>query len=524
MKKRKLANKIIVACIFMAIVIALVAGAVVGKTYWDGRMEQYRVLAYHYTHAAVDFIDAEKVIEYENTLVKDDYYYEVQDFIDAVKNNSDLQYYYVFVPHEDNLTYIWDAESEESCELGYVEEYMDNGKETLMGVFKKNPLETITVERDDTYGFIASAYSPIFDESGEPIALVGIDMSMPGVRQDIIKFVLLLIAAIIVVTGLCSIVFFNRIKKNVVTPINELGKTAKEMVDNIETETDLELNFHSDDELQDLYDSFSQMNKEIKDYISRLAFVTAEKERIGAELNVATNIQASMLPHEFPSTREYEICASMTPAKEVGGDFYDFFMVDESHLAIVAADVSGKGIPAALFMVIAKALIKANTTPEKTLDKVFFDVNNQLCEGNEAGMFVTAFEGVLDLKTGDLVYVNAGHEPPFIRDNTGKFVMHKLQPGLVLAGMDGMPYKYGTLHLEPGYRLFEYTDGVTEATSLENELFELDRLTESLNKHANEPLDELLKSVRRDIDEFVGEAPQFDDITMICLDYKEKME
>lgn len=245
-----------------------------------------------------------------------------------------------------------------------------------------------------------------------------------------------------------------------------------------------------------------------------------------AELNVATNIQKSMLPcifPAFPDRSEFDIYATMDPAKEVGGDFYDFFMVDERHLAIVMADVSGKGIPAALFMVIGKTLIKDHTQPGRNLGEVFTKVNDLLCESNSEGLFITAFEGVLDLVSGEFNFVNAGHEMPFICKAGGSFEAYKIKPGFVLAGMEGMKYKAGSLTLDVGDKIFQYTDGVTEATNGNNELYGMDRLSVILNKHNDKNPAEILPAVKQDIDLFVGDAPQFDDITMLCLEYKSKM-
>ena len=258
------------------------------------------------------------------------------------------------------------------------------------------------------------------------------------------------------------------------------------------------------------------------------SILSASREmKSSAELNVATNIQQSMLPcifPAFPDRKEIDIYATMDPAKEVGGDFYDFFMVDDKHLAIVMADVSGKGVPAALFMVIGKTLIKDHTTQGRDLGAVFTEVNNLLCESNSEEMFITAFEGVLDLETGEFNYVNAGHEMPFICKANGDFEPYKIRAAFVLAGMENMKYRAGSMTLEPGDKIFQYTDGVTEATNVHNELYGMERLGKILNKVKNGTPQEILPAVKADIDEFVGKAPQFDDITMLCLEYKAKMK
>ncbi len=250
---------------------------------------------------------------------------------------------------------------------------------------------------------------------------------------------------------------------------------------------------------------------------------SARTMKTTAELNVATNIQKSMLPcifPAFPEREEFDVFASMDPAKEVGGDFYDFFMVDDSHLAIVVADVSGKGVPAALFMVIGKTLIKDHTQPGRDLGEVFTQVNNLLCESNSEGLFITAFEGVLDLVTGEFRYVNAGHEIPFWCKKGGVFEPYKIKAGFVLAGMEGIRYRCGSMQLEPGDRIFQYTDGVTEATNKANELYGMERLQTVLCENVSLAPSELLSKIKADIDTFVGDAPQFDDITMLCMEYR----
>lgn len=264
------------------------------------------------------------------------------------------------------------------------------------------------------------------------------------------------------------------------------------------------------------------MTVELSEYIKNLTEVTAEKERIGAELDVAAHIQSSMLPcifPAFPGRKEFQVYATMNPAKEVGGDFYDFFMVDDKHLAVVMADVSGKGVPAALFMVIGKTLIKDHTKPGSTLDQVFSDVNNLLCDSNSEDLFITAFEGVLDLETGRFCYVNAGHEIPYLCRAGESFEPYKVSPGFVLAGIENMQYKEGEFHLQAGDRIFLYTDGIPEATNAENEQYGSQRLEMALNLNKDSEPKKLLAQIKADMDQFVGEAPQFDDITMLCLEY-----
>ena len=537
MKKRhKLQNTVLSSFALLATVLILIITFVVGDQYIRKEMENCRSTAYSYTKSAAELIDGDKIAHYLETEEPDEYYYEILDFLNSFRLNTDIQYYYVFVPFEDDLVYIWDAnalkpgeaaEDVDSCELGYREEYMEGGKEATYAIYKQNPPEEIELVNDDKYGYIASAYSPIFNSKGEPVAVVGVDVYMPDLQANMREFLVVVIVAIFLVVSAAILLCYFFVKKKIVNPINKIRDASKSMVENLENEESIEISVKTGNEIEELFDSFKQMYKDVKDYIGKLSTLTAEKERIGAELDIAKHIQASMLPcifPAFPERKEIDIFATMDPAKEVGGDFYDFFMVDDTHLAIVMADVSGKGVPAALFMVIGKTLIKDHTIPDRDLGEVFTAVNNLLCEANSEGLFITAFEGVLDLVTGEFTFVNAGHEMPFICKAGGNFEPYKIRPGFVLAGMEDMKYKAGTMQLDVGDKIFQYTDGVTEATNINNELYGMDRLGEILNKVKLGTPHDILPAIKRDIDEFVGEAPQFDDITMLCLEYKARME
>ena len=252
---------------------------------------------------------------------------------------------------------------------------------------------------------------------------------------------------------------------------------------------------------------------------------TRKTEKIATELNLASSIQANMLPNIFPAFPEYndfDIYATMTPAKAVGGDFYDFFMVDEKHLAMVIADVSGKGIPAAMFMVIAKTLIKDHSQLGLSPAEVFTRVNDLLCEGNEAELFVTAWMGFLNIESGELVYVNAGHNPPIMMLD-GEVSYLRSRPGFVLAGMEGYRFTQQTMTLHRGDKIFLYTDGATESSNIGGELYGEDRLISCL-KGLDKDISctEALRAVRSDIDAFVKDAEQFDDLTLLAFDYTPK--
>lgn len=336
-----------------------------------------------------------------------------------------------------------------------------------------------------------------------------------NIFKTIIAFVVLFVVA-----NLIMVFIAYRFSKRLVNPILKLNEGVREISGG---NLDSKIYIKTDDEIEELADSFNTMTGELKTYMQDLTKVTADKERIATELDVATNIQASMLPcifPAFPERKEFDIFASMNPAKEVGGDFYDFFLIDDNTLAIVMADVSGKGVPAALFMVIAKTLIKNNAQAGLSPTQVFETVNNLLCENNDAGMFVTAFMGYVDIPTGRFTYVNAGHNPPLLRNSEGKYEWLPTSPGFVLAGMDGLSYKQDEVVLSKSEVIFMYTDGVTEATNVPEELYSEERLLKTANEFTDKNPMEFVACIKADIDKFAEGAEQADDITMLSFEYE----
>lgn len=321
---------------------------------------------------------------------------------------------------------------------------------------------------------------------------------------------------IVVFVALFIMIFFlvSRLVVNNIYKINDSLSAITE--GNLDTVVDV----RSHVEFDALSNDINSTVDTLKRYISDAA------ARIDAELAFAKAIQHSALPSVFPpypNRKEFDIWAAMHTAKEVGGDFYDFYFVDEDTLAFLVADVSGKGIPAAMFMMTSKTLLKSYAESGMRVNEVFTHANEKLCEGNDAGMFVTAWMGYLNVKTGKLTYANAGHNPPAVKHADGSFTYLKSRAGFVLAGMEGIRYRENELQLEPGDVIYLYTDGVTEATDLNNEMYGEDRLLKTLNQNADRP-QLLCDAVKADVDEFVGTAPQFDDITMLCLEYKQKTE
>ncbi len=316
---------------------------------------------------------------------------------------------------------------------------------------------------------------------------------------------------ILIFAALFILIYFL-IKKVIIDNLRKINGTLAEITDgNLNVMVDVRTN----EEFASLSDDINQTVSTLKHYISEAA------ARIDKELEFAKQIQYSALPSVFPpypNRKDFEIYAQMITAKEVGGDFYDFYMLGDSTLAFLIADVSGKGIPAAMFMMQAKTIIKDLAESGLELSEVFATANKKLCENNDAGMFVTAWMGILDLTTGILKFVNAGHNPPLIRQADGEFAYLKARSGMVLAGMDGIKYRQNELQLTPGDQFFLYTDGVTEATDKNNQLYGEERLLETVNQNIIKDTRQLCEAVKEDVDKFVGEAPQFDDITMLSVE------
>lgn len=329
--------------------------------------------------------------------------------------------------------------------------------------------------------------------------------------------VMMLVVFLIVM--IVSVFMSGILAKQLAMPIMALGEDAKVISGG---DLDHRAKIYRNDEIGDLADSFNNMALSLKKYIQDLTTVTAEKERIGAELNVATQIQADMLPRifpPFPDRNEFDLYASMTPAKEVGGDFYDFFLIDDDHVGLVMADVSGKGVPAALFMVIAKTHIKNRAMMGGSPSEILSYANDQLCEGNEAELFVTVWMAIIQISTGKGLAANAGHEHPAIKRKGGKFELVEYRHSPAVATMEGIRFKEHEFELHPGDSLFVYTDGVPEATNAQNELYGTDRMLEALNSDPDAEVKQLLENVKKSVDDFVGDAPQFDDLTMLAFDY-----
>ena len=529
-KKRSIRKKLTLSMILFAFVMVLAICVLIFVRYFTARMSSYETAAFEYTRTAAGFIDGNRIQGYMETGEKDEYYNEVLAYLDSALRETDIKYYYVVVPLEDEFIYIWDADDPEDTEdsdgydLGYRETYTSEAdKNAMLSVMCADPPENVTMDVGEEYGFIASAYSPVFNSAGEAVAIAAVDLSVPSVLSAILKFMLMILLTVFIITGLGVVILYYNLDRSVLNPLVKLTRRAGNTIENINKNESEGLGIKTGDEIEDLADAFMKMDGDIKEYIKELSEATAERERIKTELNVAADIQEDMLPREFPpfpDRKEFDLYADMHPAREVGGDFYDFFMVDKDHIALVMSDVSGKGVPAALFMVVSKIYIKNSVLSGMSPAEALEWVNDLLLESNNTGLFVTVWLAVINLRTGKGIAANAGHMHPVLKRSGGEYELVKYRHSPAVSTIKGIPFKEHGFELGPGDTLFVYTDGVTEATNTDEELFGEDRMLEVLNANGDAGAEELLPAVKDAIDEFVGDAPQFDDITMLAFKYK----
>ena len=471
--------------------------------------------------------DVEALPEADQKLYAEIVYSWVTTRIDQIKQAYHIDYLFCVVTEEpyDRQFFLFSGadpgavrgtEYEEVYPLGHVVTVTEKQQKAMIGALENN---SHLAEAGNYMDYYADFHA--FD--GHSV-LLGMTYNLSGLNADMkAQSRINTAVAILNQVGL-SLICLTLLYVFVLYPLKEVlknirmyrdNKDGKEIVRNL-------AKVRPRNEIGQLSEDMSDLATEIDEHLTRIETITAERERVGAELNMATQIQKAMLPGTFPpypDRTSFDIFASMDPAREVGGDFYDFFLIDDDHLCMVMADVSGKGIPAALFMMASKIVLANNAKMGKSPAQVLTDTNASICANNPQGMFVTVWLGILELSTGRLTAASAGHEYPVLKQPDGGFALLKDRHGLVLGAMSGMKYTEYELRLQPGAKLFLYTDGVPEASNEAQELFGAERMLTALNEAADAAPTEILKHVRKAVDAFVLEAEQFDDLTMLCMAY-----
>lgn len=523
-KTHKLSNKLIIGFVLLGIVICAAGIAISYIKYKTSVEKEYNDSAYRIANVALSYVNGDHIERYLKTGQTDEAYEVMGSYLSELRTDMNVNHLFIAKLEGIELTYIYDADNPddgfEPFQLGDKGKINPKFEEDTGRIVREGVRVNNYFYSHSEFGYNTSAVVPIYNSQNDIVALLTVEIEMELLQSILMEFVIFTAAASIVIIGIFIAAYLTYLQRKVVSPIRIMTDEADAFIKNEAEVSEKLSSISTGDEIERLAGAIYKMQVDIKEYIHNLTTATAERERIGAELNIATQIQTGMLPCTFPAfpdIREFDIYASMVPAKEVGGDFYDFFIVDGHKLVFVIADVSGKGIPAALFMMMTKILIKNQALAGLTAAEIFTTVNGQLCENNDANMFVTAWMGIYDIRSGSLACVNAGHNPPLLCHRNGTFEFFKVRNNFVLGGMKGISYQSIETQLSAGDTLFLYTDGVTEATSADLELYGEERLQTVLNKLSGSQPQEILDGVTADLQLFVNESPQFDDITMLAL-------
>lgn len=451
--------------------------------------------------------------------------------VDSIKQTHKVDYLFCVVTGEpyDTQFFLFSAadpgavrgtDYEEVYPLGHVMRDLGESQQEAMGSACRKASHLADA------GDYVDYYAYLCEIDGRPV-LIGLTSSLSELRADIdrqtwqetLSALIFQVILSLICLGLMSLFVLRPLKKiqNSIR-LYERSKDSAGVAENLRE-------IRSRNEIGELSEDVVKLTRELDQYMGRMESITAERERITTELALATRLQAAFLPHDFPpfpDRQEFELYASMDPAREVGGDFYDYYLIDEDHLCLVMADVSGKGVPAALFMMVCKIILQSCAMLGRSAAETLAKTNEAICSNNQEEMFVTVWLGILEISTGRLTAANAGHEYPVLKRPDGSFELLKDKHGLVIGVMDSAKYREYELTLEPGAKLFLYTDGVPEATNAEERMFGMERMLRALNTEPEAAPAHILQNVSAAVTDFVKDAEQFDDLTMLCMEYRGK--
>ena len=525
---------VISAIIILLWLFGMIAGALGLINFTDGLRREYSISTYHMADTATvlvngdhldDYLRGELPEEYESTRENLDVYCHRMSVSLVYVIQADRSDYGSFVSifnladnSVDNSDYVpW--------ELGYTRNTTnDEYRQKYKAIYEEgSAYETVYRLRptDGQHPHITTMV-PVHDSSGEVCAILCIQRPVSELADYSRLYIVNIAISTLILSALTAAVVIRFLRKKIMRPIRKVSTEATRFAEENTKGESLE-GISKYEDIAKLASSIDKMETDIVRYVEDATRTAAEKERILTEISLAKEIQEQSIPHlfpPFPDRNEFSLYASMTPARGVGGDFYNFIMIDDNHLALFIADVSGKGIPGALFMMISNLQLLQRTYQGGSPAEILAYVNDWICRNNETGMFVTVWLGILELTTGKLTAANAGHEYPAIQRKGEKFELFRDRHGLVLGGMEGVPYKDYELQMNPGDKLFVYTDGVPEATDANNEMFGTDRMLEALSAEPEASPEKTLENVSAAVNAFVKEAEQFDDLTMMCLEYR----
>lgn len=504
-QKKKLSIRVAVYCIVLAAALCLVLGGLGYTIYFTKSMDSYKMYIESILTAVNLMVDAEDMEHCIRTLEKSEKYEKLQKQINEIKSETMVSYIYLIKPlaeeNIEDIIYVASAftreeeefEADELVELGdQVQEYAFPDK--MLQIFHKSMFEKPEISylsNKGEFGYMLTGTMPVLSSEGRAVCLICIDFSMQDIYTTMYDYILCVLAGTLATATVFLFLFIQKINKSIVVPIKSLAKASADFVEQSHrAERPEELTFQkvqvdTRDELEYLSDSISSMMEDTLKYMVNLTRAAADKEKISAELNVAVQIQESMIPSvypAFPERTELEIYGNMIPAREMSGAFYDYFLIDNTHLGLFIGDVDHKGIPAALMMVITRTMIKNYAQLGYGAAKVCQETNNQLSSSNvSAGMTITAFLGIIDLESGVLHFVNAGHRTPYLKRSGGIFEPLVSKNNFALGSMANVPYWQQSVGLVQGDMLFLYTNGVAGAKDRKGEEFSESRIGVTLN-------------------------------------------
>lgn len=531
---RSIVSKTVIGIIMMLLGFAVIIILIGYYGFTEALLKRYSEDAFWAAYSAQVYVDPDMLDSYMMSGGNNRSHESVSRNLQKICDNSGVAFIYVIKPDTtdyNHITFVFAVKNSNNdytlYDVGYVRPTTnDDYREKYRQLYEKETDRAIVV-RDK--GYIetdphVTVMLPLYSNfSGDVTGILCVQVQMDALTESRNSFVVKVVSALLVLTLMYIIFILQYIGRILLVPLKQITAETSYFAKKGKTKVRLSEKVRNKDEIGELALAIDNMKDQIQEYVKNLTEITKERERIITELNLATKIQADTIPNEFPAfpdRSEFDIHASMTPAKEVGGDFYDFFMIDDDHICLTIADVSGKGVPAALFMMASKIVIGITALKSISPAEILEFSNDIICTNNKESMFLTAWLGILEISTGKLVAANAGHEYPIIRDADGNFECFKDKHGLLMGELPGVKYENYEIQLKRGSKLFVYTDGLIEATNSKFEMFGMERTLKALNKDPEATPKELISNVTKAVDGFVKQAEQFDDLTMLCLEYK----
>ena len=531
--KKRISRSLLVGTLILLLLLGVGLGVLGSTTYKKGMMDRYEDLLESLLRLTRSQIDADDLAVCIETGVKSAQYEIEQAYLDNMKNTCQIKFVYVVKPlntdETDNMMNVIAGVSDEErilyadvlVQLGELtgSEYSPEVAQMYLGRMDRS--DSVTYYDNTTeFGYMYTGLTPLHDKNGDPVAILAIDVAMDEIHQTQTRYNIITGVSTALLALLSFAFTYFWLHRRIIRPIERLN-TSVDSYEHGNFDLDLE-RFKHDDELRSLASSFTEMTQRIDAYTEEVARATAEKGRISAEVKVAKQIQNDILPSVFPAFPErtdFDIYASLYSSSEICGDFYDFFLIDEDHLAMVLGDISGSGVPSAMFMIMVKTLIKNRALQGYSPAEVLQNVSEQLLEGNNSGMYATVWLAVVDLTTGKGIAANAGQEHPALRRAGKKFELQEYRHSPPVAAIEGVRFRDHGFQLEPGDTLFVYTDGVKEARNQKGESFGAKRIVEVLNREPEATPSVLMQTMKSAIDSFSDGVQQADDFMMLSLKY-----